>query len=92
MQSECVIKGQDSVCDRDQGAQSTTRERERSRACFCFSDYVIVCGVCVCVCAVVGEVVFTILPQPRAQSPDLTSRQASQLFSSSVLWVSCWSL
>ena len=45
-----------------------------------------VCGVCVCMCAVVGEVVF-ILPQPRAQSPDLTSRQASQLFSSSVLWV-----
>ena len=55
----------------------------------CMCVHVHVCvhkHVCVCVCVCVLEGVF-ILPQPRAQSPDLTSRQASQLFSSSVVWV-----
>ena len=68
-------------------AQTATRQRREAKLCFCFSTGPCVC-VCVCVCVcMVGAGGLFILPQPRAQSPDLTSRQASQLFSSSVLWV-----
>ena len=68
-------------------AQSATRERREAKLCFCFPTGPCGCG---CVGMRVYGAVF-VLPQPRAQSPGLTSRQASQLFSHLFYEFSCWS-